>query len=134
MLGIFLGLSVPAFIIGVPSLLANFIPAKKHTATSFDRFVKDWNIGMAMFYIVLSLVGFLLPLRAVPPWRAYTYLESAIGEFVMYCGIFFSPVASVFMCASVILRRRGKNIASFIIQFIPSVLFAAIIITLIIIG
>lgn len=129
-----MGLSISAFIIGVPSLLANFIPAKKHTVTFFDQLVKDWNIGMAMFYIVLSLVGFLLPLRAVPPWREYTHLESAIGEIAMYCGIFFSPVASVFMCTSVILRRRSKNIVSFIIQFIPLILFAAIVITLIIIG
>ncbi len=127
-------LYIPLFIIIIPIILSNFVPKKEHTETPIEKLGKKFNIGLSIFYVPLSYLGLLSPLMKIGvPFQEFTVCEEQILNAVMWCGIFLPVITPVFMSASIILRRRGKGVISFVLQFVPFEVFIIEMVTIIII-
>ena len=117
MLGIFTAVAVVAL------LVALFIPEKKGIVYSgLDKAGFVLNIVLSLLYIPLSLAGLFMLFFADNP----VGLTDA-QERLLYTGIDFGmstalvSIPSIF--TSIVARKRGKRIFSFLIQFLPLIVF-----------
>lgn len=100
-------------------LVCLFVPLD-HKYTTLDKIGLVTNILLAVLYIPLSLFG-LFSVFAADSMFMYSELIQKIISFMILLGLIlpFLSVASIVI--SVVLRKKGKSIASFLIQFVPIV-------------
>ena len=110
-------------------LLAVFIPKKNgYEYNAMDKIGVVTNIVLIFVYAVLSLMGVFTIFFADAPWDGYSALKKKLLEAIIFMGVSMPiwSIASLF--TSVLTRRMGKSKFGFIIQFLPLLVFAAMLV------
>ena len=121
LIGIFLCVAI-AIVIGVA------MPGKENYG-KLDKLGVVLNIVLSVLYVpMLSLYG-IFSLFAADSMFLYSETIQKIIEFMITIGVSL-PFVSVFaITLSVVFRRKGRRISSFLIQFIPLLLFVVMAVT-----
>ena len=93
-----------------------------------DKLGFVFNIILAFLYVPMSLYG-IFSVFAADSMFMYSEAVRKIIEIMITIGITLPFVSVLAIVLSVILRKKRKRILSFIIQFIPLVLFVVMIVT-----
>ena len=111
----------------VAVVIGAVIPQKENYS-KLDKIGFVFNIILSVLYIPMSLYGIFSLFAADSMFRYPEPIQKIIGimitigitlPFVSVFGIFFSAV----------FRKKGKRILSFIIQFVPLILFIVMVVT-----
>lgn len=88
-----------------------------------DKAGKVLNIVLGIVYIPLSFISWLLPMVSESIISATNPIFITMIE--IFCAVSFAiPFLSVAgIVVSVILRIKGRSVVSFVVQFLPLVLF-----------
>lgn len=120
LIGIFLCVAI-AIVIGVA------MPGKENYG-KLDKLGVVLNIVLSVLYVPMSLYG-IFSLFAADSMFLYSETIQKIIEFMITIGVSL-PFVSVFaITLSVVFRRKGRRISSFLIQFIPLLLFVVMAVT-----
>lgn len=110
-------------------LIAVFIPKKNgYEYKSLDKKGVVFNIVLSCIYVPLSIAGVFTIFFWDAPTTNYSKLKILLLDIITWIGLsipLFS-IASIF--TSAITRKRGKSKFSFIIQFLPILVFVVMII------
>ena len=108
-------------------LTAFFIPKKKgYQYNSLDQKGVIFNIVLSIIYVPLSLAGIFTVFFWDAPTTGYSELKLSLLNAVTGLGLAFPLIslASIFISATA--RKRGKSKFSFLIQFLPALVFAVL--------
>lgn len=119
-IGLFICIAI-AVIVGVA------IP-KKDNYKNLDRIGFIFNIILSVLYVPLSLYG-IFSLFFADSMFMYSETIQKIIELMIAIGITLPFVSVLSIVFSVVFRKKGKQILSFTVQFIPLVLFAVMVVT-----
>ena len=101
---------------------------KKENYSKLDKIGFVFNIILSVLYIPMSLYGIFSLFAADSMFRYPEPIQKIIGIMITI-GITL-PFVSVFgIFFSVVFRKKGKRIISFIIQFVPLILFIVMVVT-----
>ena len=101
---------------------------KKENYSKLDKIGFVFNIILSVLYIPMSLYGIFSLFAADSMFRYPEPIQKFIGIMITI-GITL-PFVSVFgIFFSVVFRKKGKRILSFIIQFVPLILFIVMVVT-----
>ena len=101
---------------------------KKENYSKLDKIGFVFNIILSVLYIPMSLYGIFSLFAADSMFRYPEPIQKIIGIMITI-GITL-PFVSVFgIFFSVVFRKKGKRILSFIIQFVPLILFIVMVVT-----
>jgi len=110
-------------------LIAIFVPKKNgYEYNSLDKKGAVFNIVLSCIYVPLSIAGVFTIFFWDAPTINYSELKILLLDIITWIGLsipLFS-IASIF--TSAITRKRGKSKFSFIIQFLPILIFVVMII------
>lgn len=110
-------------------LIAIFAPKKNdYEYNSFDKKGIFFNIVLSCIYVPLSIAGVFTIFFWDAPTTNYSELKILLLDIITWIGLSIPilSIASVF--TSAITRKRGKSKFSFIIQFLPILVFVVMII------
>ena len=120
LIGFFLCVAI-AIVIGVA------MPGKENYG-KLDKLGVVLNIVLSVLYVPMSLYG-IFSLFAADSMFLYSETIQKIIEFMITIGVSL-PFVSVFaITLSVVFRRKGRRVSSFLIQFIPLLLFVVMAVT-----
>ena len=88
-----------------------------------DKIGKIFNIILGVTYIPLSLFGWLLQMASESTIDATNPLYITLIEIFCIISFFVPLLCIVGIVISIILRKKGYSKSSFIVQFIPLVIF-----------
>ncbi len=88
-----------------------------------DKFGRVFNIILSVAYIPLSLFSWLLQMASESTIDATNPLYKTLINVFCVISFFIPLLCIVGIIMSVILRKKGYSIFSFVIQFVPLVLF-----------
>lgn len=110
-------------------LIAIFTTKKNnYEYNSLDKKGVVFNIVLSIIYIPLSIMGIFTIFFFDAPTTNYSALKMSLLYTITYLG-FSIPILSIAgIFTSVIMRRRGKSKFSFIIQFLPLLVFVIMLI------
>ncbi len=108
--------------IAVSVIAAIAVTPQKARYTKLDKCTFVCNIILAVLYIPISLVGIFSVFAADSMFRFSDAVQRIIGILIS-AGISIPFVSVISISLSVILRKKQKSIWSFIVQFIPLVMF-----------
>ena len=91
------------------------------------------NIILSILYVPISIFG-IFSLFAADSMFMYPEFIQKIIEVMIGLGISLPFTSVISIVLSVVFRRRGKRILSFVIQFLPLILFIIIFVTFMSIG
>ena len=101
---------------------------KKENYSKLDKIGFVFNIILSVLYIPMSLYGIFSLFASDSMFRYPEPIQKIIGIMITI-GITL-PFVSVFgIFFSVVFRKKGKRILSFIIQFVPLILFIVMVVT-----
>lgn len=104
-------------------VIALLIPKKKdYEYNALDKKGVIFNIVLSVIYVPLSLAGVFMIFFADNP-TGLTEGQLRLLETGIYCGISVPLIAIASIFASIVARKRGKRIFSFVIQFLPLIMF-----------
>ena len=110
-------------------LIAILVPKKKdYEYNSLDGKGFVLNIILSFIYVPLSIAGIFTIFFWDAPTTNYSALKILLLEIITWIGISIPILSIASILTSVITRKRGKSKFSFIIQFLPAVVFVAMII------
>lgn len=110
------------------SIVIGIVISKKNKYKKLDKLGIIFNIILSILYIPISLYG-VFSVFFADSMDMYSKTIQNIIYVMITVGVRL-PFISVFsIVLSVILRKKGKRILGFIIQFIPLILFIIMIIT-----
>lgn len=116
------------FVCVVIAIVIGIVIPKKEYYTKLDKIGFIFNIILSILYVPMSLYG-IFSLFAADSMFMYSKTIQKIIELMITVGITL-PFASVLgIVFSVVLRKKGRRILSFTIQFIPLILFAIMVVT-----
>ncbi len=115
---------LPCIVIAV---VVGVVIPQKATYNKLDKAGFVWNIILTFFYMPMSLLGMFLLLWIDPSWIPESYEELINIWIVMSAALSFVSVCAIFL--SVVFRKNGKRKLSFIIQFVPAMIFVILAIT-----
>ncbi len=98
------------------------VPHQKIQYTKLDKGTFICNIILAILYIPISLAG-IFSLFAADSMFMFSEIVQQIIGILISIGISIPFVSIVSISLSVILRKKGRSIWSFMVQFIPLLLF-----------
>lgn len=110
------------FLCIVASIVAGFVLFKKRDYNKLDRLSFIFNIILSICYVPISLFGFFSVFAADSMSMHAKFIQKII-EIMIVIGLTIPYVSILSILFSVILRKKGKSILGFIIQFIPLILF-----------
>lgn len=116
---------IDIFIIAVVALLiiALLIPQKKgYECNSLDKKGKILNIILSYVYIPLSILGVFMIFFADNP-IGLTPMQLKLLYTAISFGVSMPFVSIISIFTSIVTRKRGKSKFSFVIQFLPTVVF-----------
>ena len=111
----------------VAIVIGNVIP-KKTNYNKLDKAGFIFNIILSVLYVPMSLYG-IFSLFAADIMFMYSETIQIIIKLMITIGITLPFVSVLGIVLSVIFRKKGKQILSFTIQFIPLILFIVIVVT-----
>ncbi len=114
----------------VALVIALLIPKKKdYEYNAIDKWGVVFNIVLSAIYIPLSIAGIFMIFFADNP-TGLTKIQLNLLYDAIFCGVSTPLVSIVSILTSVVARKRGKRKLSFVIQFLPIVIFIIAIILL----
>ena len=117
-------------ILAVVVLIIAFLIPKKNNYeyNSLDKKSAVLNIILSIIYVPLSIMGVFTIFFADAPTTNYSELKILLLDTIIWMGfsIPLLSIASIF--TSVLARKRGKSKFSFIIQFLPVLVFVVMLI------
>ncbi|MBO5726682.1 MAG: hypothetical protein J6S00_06445 [Clostridia bacterium] len=117
----------------VVAVIIGIVVPKKAVYNKLDKAGFILNIVLSVIYVPMSFIG-VFSLFAADSMSMYSDTIQMIIEIMIYIGITLPFMSVIDIVLSVILRKRGKRILSFVIQFIPLILFIIMVVTLALIG
>ncbi len=120
----FVGIFICVFI-GI--VICNNIP-KKENNKELDKIGCIFNVILSILYVPMSLYG-MLSIFAADSMHMYSKSIQIIIEVMITIGITLPFVSVLSIVLSVVFRKKGKRVLSFIIQYIPLMLFFTLVIT-----
>ncbi|MBQ7874881.1 MAG: hypothetical protein IJ306_06980 [Oscillospiraceae bacterium] len=118
--------------IAVAAVIAFAVP-KKATYNKLDNAGLISNIILSVVYFPLSLLGFF-SIFFTDNMSAYSEAIQTLIIIMVCIGVAMPFVSVLSIMSSVILRKRGKRIFSFAIQFLPLILFSVMITIFVTVG
>ncbi|MBQ5889426.1 MAG: hypothetical protein IIW73_00525 [Clostridia bacterium] len=110
------------FLCLVASIVVGIVLSKKGDYNKLDRMSFIFNIILSVCYVPISLFGFF-SVFAADSMSMHTEFIQKIIEIMIVIGLMIPHASILSILFSVILRKKGKSVLGFIIQFIPLVLF-----------
>ena len=111
----------------VAVVIGAVIPQKKNYS-KLDKIGFVFNIILSVLYIPMSLYGIFSLFAADSMFRYPEPIQKIIGIMITI-GITLPFVSVLGIVFSVVFRKKGKRILSFIIQFVPLILFIVMVVT-----
>lgn len=130
-------ISIFLFVLIASVLAAALTPAKPHEKLKLEKASMILIPLLAILYVPISYMSIITGAFATDSPNIdpqYIGIRAALIKAAAYLAITVPFASPVSLSTSAILMKRGKAVAGFIVQFVPLVLFAAIVIALIIIG
>ena len=110
------------FLCLVASIVVGIVFSKKGDYNKLDRMSFIFNIILSVCYVPISLFGFF-SVFAADSMSMHTEFIQKIIEIMIVIGLMIPHASILSILFSVILRKKGKSVLGFIIQFIQLVLF-----------
>ena len=112
----------------VIAVIIGFLTPKKENYNRADRLCFILNIVLSVLYVPMSLFG-LFSLFAADSMFMYSETVQTIIELMITVGVTLPFVSVLSIVLSVIFRKKGQRVLSFVIQFVPMILFIIMVIT-----
>ena len=110
-------------------LIAIFIPKKNgYEYNSLDEKGVIFNIVLSCIYVPLSIAGVFTIFFWDAPTTNYSELKILLLDIITWIGLSIPLLSIASIFTSAITRKRGKSKFSFIIQFLPILVFIVMII------
>ena len=110
-------------------LIAIFIPKKNgYEYNSLDKKGVIFNIVLSCIYVPLSIAGIFTIFFWDAPTTNYSELKILLLDIITWIGLSIPLLSIACIFTSAITRKRGKSKFSFIIQFLPILVFVVMII------
>jgi len=110
-------------------IIAIFAPKKNgYEYNSLDKKGVIFNIVLSCVYVPLSIAGVFTIFFWDAPTANYSELKTLLLDIITWFGLSIPLVSIASIFTSVITRKRGKSKFSFIIQFLPILVFIVMII------
>ena len=110
-------------------LIAIFIPKKNdYEYNSLDKKGVIFNIVLSCIYVPLSIAGIFTIFFWDAPTTNYSELKILLLDIITWIGLSIPLLSIASIFTSAITRKRGKSKFSFIIQFLPILVFVVMII------
>jgi len=110
-------------------IIAIFAPKKNgYEYNSLDKKGVIFNIVLSCVYVPLSIAGVFTIFFWDAPTANYSELKILLLDIITWFGLSIPLVSIASIFTSVITRKRGKSKFSFIIQFLPILVFIVMII------
>jgi len=110
-------------------LIAIFIPKKNgYEYNSLDEKGVIFNIVLSCIYVPLSIAGVFTIFFWDAPTTNYSELKILLLDIITWIGLSIPLLSIASIFTSAITRKRGKSKFSFIIQFLPILIFVVMII------
>ncbi len=116
------------FLCVIVAIVIGTVIPKKENYNKLDKTGFIFNIILSVLYVPMSLYG-IFSLFAADSMFMYSETIQKIIDLMITIGITLPFVSVLGIVLSVIFRKKGKRILSFIIQFIPLILFIVIVVT-----
>ena len=110
------------FICLVITVVIGIMIPKKPTYTKLDRLGVVFNVVLGALYIPLSLIG-VMSVFAADSINAYSQSLQMFVEFLICCGVMMPFISLFGIGLSIVFRKEGKTVPSFVVQFIPLAVF-----------
>ena len=110
------------FICLVITVVIGIMIPKKPTYTKLDRLGVVFNVVMGALYIPLSLIG-VMSVFAADSINAYSQSLQMFVKFLICCGVMMPFISLFGIGLSIVFRKEGKTVPSFVVQFIPLAVF-----------
>lgn len=95
---------------------------KKTEYTKLDKTGFAFNIALGVIYVPISVM-FFFSVMFFDYLDMYPASIQAIINVIVYIGLAFPLISYVSILVSAVLRRLGRSMHSFCVQFLPLVLF-----------
>ena len=113
-------------------LIAIFIPKKNgYEYNSLDEKGVIFNIVLSCIYVPLSIAGVFTIFFWDAPTTNYSELKILLLDIITWIGLSIPLLSIASIFTSAITRKRGKSKFSFIIQFLPILVFVVMIVLMI---
>jgi len=110
-------------------IIAVFIPKKNdYEYNSLDKKGVVFNIVLSCIYVPLSIAGVFTIFFWDAPTTNYSELKILLLDIITWIGLSIPLLSIASIFTSAITRKRGKSKFSFIIQFLPILVFVVMII------
>lgn len=110
-------------------IIAVFIPKKNgYEYNSLDKKGVIFNIVLSCIYVPLSIAGVFTIFFWDAPTTNYSELKILLLDIITWIGLSIPLLSIASIFTSAITRKRGKSKFSFIIQFLPILVFIVMII------
>ena len=110
-------------------LIAIFVPKKNgYEYNSLDKKGVIFNIVLSCIYVPLSIMGFFTIFFWDAPTTNYSELKILLLYIITWIGLSIPLLSIASIFTSAITRKRGKSKFSFIIQFLPILVFIVMLI------
>ena len=116
------------FLCVIVAVIIGALTPKKANYNKLDKIGFIFNIILSILYVPISLYG-IFSLFAADSMFMYSETIQKIIDLIITIGITLPFVSVLGIVLSVIFRKKGKRILSFIIQFVPLLLFAIMVVT-----
>lgn len=110
------------FICLVITVVIGIMIPKKPTYTKLDRLGVVFNVVLGALYIPLSLIG-VMSVFAADSINAYSQSLQMFVKFLICCGVMMPFISLFGIGLSIVFRKEGKTVPSFVVQFIPLAVF-----------
>ena len=110
-------------------LIAIFAPKKNgYEYNSLDKKGVIFNIVLSCVYVPLSIGGLFTIFFWDSPTTNYSELKILLLDIITWIGLSIPLLSIASIFTSVVTRKRGKSKFSFVIQFLPMLVFVVMII------
>ena len=110
------------FICLVITVVIGIMIPKKPTYTKLDRLGVVFNVVLGALYIPLSLIG-VMSVFAADSINTYSQSLQMFVKFLICCGVMMPFISLFGIGLSIVFRKEGKTLPSFVVQFIPLAVF-----------
>ena len=110
------------------AVIGSFVIPKRENYNRLDKLGFIFNIILSVLYIPISLFG-IFSLFAADSMFMYPETIQKIIDLMITVGVSLPFLSVLGIALSVLFRRKGKSILSFIVQFVPLILFLIMVVT-----
>lgn len=111
-------------------IIVSLTRTKEHKVTRLEKTNRVLTIVLMFLYIFMSLISVLIAAFGNDYPYHFLGIKKVIWNVASYCAMFMPHISIISICTSVALGKRGKSVASFVVQFLPLILFILSVMTM----